>query len=296
MTKYSLTKILRRRISEGVREIRRLKLDRVNEDYLIEKIRALLNIGYVSRCLNINKPKVYRVRPNKNGKLFENARQLWWPPPEHITERGRLNKVGQSIFYCSDREDTAVLEKRPEQGEILTILECDLIDPNVQPFIAEVGIHEHPGRLNPKYGGTPPEQDIQLKDFTRREGIQETSPLLRQFLVDEFQRIVEPGHDYEYKITIAIAEILINEPELVDIKGNVVPDKGIDGLCYPSIAADSKGVNVALKTEAADRLYKPISCKVCRVEEVKDIAYYVLGELISSESVAGDGTINWKGR
>ena len=226
--------------------------------------------------------------------LFKNTRQLWWPPPERITERGRLNKLGQSIFYCSDREDTAVLEKRPTQGEILTILKCDLVDPNVQPFITEVGIHEYPGRFNPKYGGTPPEQDLQLKEFTRREGIQQTNPLLREFLVNEFQKVVELGHDYEYKITIAIADILINEPELVDISGNAVPGINIDGLSYPSIAAESKGVNVALKTEAADRLYKPVSCKVCRVEEVKDSTHYVLGGFTSSESIAEDGTINWQ--
>lgn len=296
MTKYTLTKILKKRIDEAARNIRKLKLDRVNEDHLTEQVRALLKIGYVSRCLYLNKGKVYRVRSNKDGKLFENVRDLWWPPPEAVKERGRLNRIGQSVFYCSDREDTAVLEKRPVQGEILTILECDLIDPEVQPFVTEVGIHEYPGKFNPKYGGTPQDQDLQLKEFTRREGIQETNPLLRNFLVSEFQKTVEPGRDYEYKITIAISDILLNEPELVDNDGKLVPGVSLDGLSYPSIAAESKGVNVALKTDAADRLYKAVSCRVSRVERVINAARYELAELISSESIADDGTINWESR
>jgi hypothetical protein len=291
MAKYSHAKIFRLRVQKQLYLVRRLNLKTVNEDYLKRQLRALLKTGYVSRLLNISHPKIYRVRINEGHKLFGNAKQLWWPPPECIKEKGRLNDIGQSIFYCSDSESTAVLEKRPKQGDIITILESELIDPNKQPLVTEVGIHEYTGSFNPKYGGTPPAQDLELKEFTQREGISNTNPILRDYLNHEITKIVDKGNEHEYKTTIAIADILMNEPEL--IKNGRVVSGVIDGLSYPSIAAQYMGANIGLRCEAADQLYKPVSCKVCIIEQVKDIAHYDMGEIQTSKSIETDGTINW---
>src|ERR1700742_377715 len=145
MTRYSHTKLFRIRVNKQLQLVRRLNLKTVNEEYLRREIRTLLETGYVSRLLYVNHSRVYRVRINEGRTLFENARQLWWPPPEAIKEKGRLNDIGQSIYYCSDSESTAVLEKRPAEGAIITILESELIAPSKQPLVTEVGIHEYTG-------------------------------------------------------------------------------------------------------------------------------------------------------
>lgn len=284
---------LKHSIETRIRDLEALDLAAVDELYLETQIRELLNFGYVSRLLYISLPKIYRVRINENNEAFENARQLWWPPSECIKEIGRLNRIGESVFYCSDSEDTAIIEKQPRGRDVLTLLEAELIDPSEQALVTELGIHEFAGKSNPRYGGTPPDFDVRLKQFMRSEGISQTNPLLRDYLIKEFLKDVDANRKHEYKTTIAIAHILIDEPGLVNEDGILIPTIQIDGLSYPSIASERLGANFALRTDAADRLYKPVACTVYRVEDRKDATHYTVGELIKSKSIHPDGRINW---
>ena len=281
-------------IKARIRDLKKLDLATVNDAYLERQIRELLDVGYVSRLLYINLPRVYRVRINENNKPFKNTRQLWWPPPGSIKEIGRLNRIGESVFYCSDSEDTAIIEKQPRERDVLTVLEAALIDPSKQALVTELGVHEFSGKSNPKYGGTPPGSDLRLKQFTKSEGISQTNPLLRDYLTKEFLKDVAPNKKHQYKTTIAIAHILINDPEIVNEEdGMPVPSIKIDGLSYPSIASEKLGANFALRIEAADRLYKPVACTVYRVEKRKTATSYTVGTLMKSESIQPNGTIDW---
>lgn len=293
MAKYSQSKLMRLEIRRRIHDLRKLNLTTVKDAYLEQRVRELLNIGYVARPLLVNASEAYRVRLNEGGKLFTNTKDLWYPPANYIKAKGRVNDVGESVFYYSDTEDTAVIEKRPELGDILTVLKAELIDPKVRPHVMVLGIHEFTARSNPNYGGTPPEFDEKQKQFLEREGISKTNPLLQAYLTEEFMRQVNPGNEHEYKITIAITKILMNEPELLNEDGSPAVGAIIDGFAYPSIAADNVGANVALKTESADRLYRPVSCTLYRVEEKKDDTHYTVGKLKWSTSIEADGTVNW---
>ncbi len=292
MTQYSRSKFLRHSIKERTSALKNLDLASVDVVYLESQIRDLLNIGYVSRLQKVRHPRVYRVRINDTNEPFENTRELWWRKPECNKVRGRVNDVGESVFYCSDSENTAVIEKQPEMGDVLTVLEAELVDPNKMPLVVELGLHEFTGKSNPNYGGIPWESDFKQKDFMKREGISQTNPLLRDYLVSEFMKSVSPGKEHEYKTTIAIARILIG-PGIVNDDGEWVRDIKIDGLSYPSIASEKLGVNSAILREAADRLYRPAACTVYRVQKRESSIHYGLGELMRSESIDVDGTINW---
>ena len=294
VTKHFPSNVIERGIEERVLALKALDLAKVGQSQIHANIRSLLSIGYVSRLLEIDGTKLYRVRINTDDKPFENTRELWWPPAQCIKARGRLNDVGESIFYSSDSEDTAVIEMRPNAGDVLTVLEVEFIDPTVRPLVTELGIHELTGKSNPNYGGIPPEVDVKQKEFMRREGISETSPLLRAYLTDEFVKIVARGREYEYKTTIAIAHILVDEPAaVVSDDRRAVTSIRIDGLAYPSIASDRLGVNIALRTQAADSLCRPAACTVYRVQELSG-NHYVLGELMKSEFIEHGGTIGWQ--
>jgi hypothetical protein len=296
MAKYTQSKLMKLSINEKIRALRKLNLATVNETYLENQVRELLNIGYVARPLIVNAPKAYRVRINENKKLFENAQDLWYPPPKCIKAKGRVNDIGESIFYYSDSEDTAIIEKRPNPGEYLTVLEAELIDPNNHPLIMVLGIHEFTARSNPNYGGTPPELDVKQKRFLKKEGISQTNPILQAYLAKEFMRQVTLGNEHEYKITITIAKILMNEPELLNEDGSTAVGITVDGFAYPSIASNNLGANVALKTESADRLYRPVACTLYCVEGKQDDTHYTIGKLMWSTSIEEDGTINWEER
>lgn len=293
MAKYSQTKLMRLEINRRIRALRNLNLVTVDERYLEGQVRELLNIGYVARPLIVNASIAFRVRINDGERLFTNTKELWHPPPQYITAKGRVNDVGESVFYYSDSENTAVIEKRPELGDILTVLEAELIDPNKQPRVMVLGIHEYTAQSNPNYGGTPPQYDAKQKQFTDREGISKTNPLLQAYLTKEFMRQVSPGNEQEYKITIAIAKILMNEPELLNEDGSRVEGVTVDGFAYPSIASNNLGANVALRTDSADQLYKPVAATVYQVEEKRDETHYTVGKLKWSTSIEEDGTINW---
>jgi hypothetical protein len=156
-----------------------------------------------------------------------------------------------------------------------------------------LGIHEFTGRSNPKYGGTPPELDVRQKQFLEKEGISKTNPILQAYLTEEFMRQISPGNEHEYKITIAITKILMNEPELLNEDGSPAVGVTVDGFAYPSIASNNLGANVALRTASADRLYKPVAATVYRVEEKKDDTHYRIGKLMWSTSIDANGRINW---
>ena len=85
----------------------------------------------------------------------------------------------------------------------------------------------------------------------------------------------------------------MDQPEIVNDYGMPVPGIKIDGLSYPSIASDKFGANVALRIEAADRLYRPVGCILYRVEKRENSTHYTVGELMRSKSIEPDGTINW---
>lgn len=283
---------MKKLMEQRIAELKKLDLFTVECAYLENQIRELLNAGYVSRLLNIRHPIVYRVRINETNEPFKNTRELWWPKPECIKVKGRLNDVGESVFYCSDSENTAIIEKQPKLGEVLTVVEAELIDRKKMPLVVELGLPEFTGKSNPNYGGIAPESDFRQKQFMKREGISQTSPLLRDYLVSEFMKSVAPGNEHEYKTTIAIARILM-APGIVNDNGEWMSNITVDGLSYPSIASEKLGVNTAIRTESAESLYRPVRCIVYRVQEHGSRAHYRVGELMKSRSIEPDGTIDW---
>jgi len=151
-----------RSIETRIRALDTLDLLHADELHLERQIRELLNVGYVSRLLYINQSKLYWVRINESNEPFKNTKELWWPQPERIKDIGRLNRIGEPIFYCSDSEETAIIEKQPSERDVLTVLELAPIDPRKQALVTELGIHEFSGTSNPNYGGTPPDLDLGL--------------------------------------------------------------------------------------------------------------------------------------
>jgi hypothetical protein len=56
----------------------------------------------------------YRIVPMPTAEMGA-------PPPERVTEPGRANRSGVSYFYGAEDENTAVAEKRPHRGMIITL-------------------------------------------------------------------------------------------------------------------------------------------------------------------------------
>ena len=295
MSKYSQTKLLRKAIQREIQSLKRIELRTANEKHVEQLIAHLLGHGHIQRILNVRSPKAFRVRINEKKELFENVEDLWWPRPEKVkVKRGRCNREDQPVFYYSDSEETAIIEKQPDEGDIITVLTSELIDPTKMPNLVSIGVHEFTGASNPNYGGTPPARDQKLQELLRREGLSKITPLLEAYLVGEFLKDVSANDEYEYKTTSSIGRLLTEKPEVVTEEGKTVNGAALDGIAYPSIRCDLLGANVALETNAADKLYRPVSCVVYRVEEANPKYPYTVSKLGWSKSIDDKGKIEWE--
>jgi len=136
-----------------IAELETLDLRSVEDDGVYQRVRRLMAL-YGARQTGLNPSnRFYRIRKNLDERirsnqglewyppLFSEVRSLWYPPAKRSMTRGRVNRPGESVFYCADSIDTAVLEMRAKVGEYLTILECAFVNDEVQPNIFEAGIH-----------------------------------------------------------------------------------------------------------------------------------------------------------
>lgn len=290
-----------------IAELEALDLRSAEDDGVYQRVGRLM-ARYGARQTGLNPSnRFYRIRKNLDERirsnqglewyppLFSEVRLLWYPPAKHSMTRGRVNRPGESVFYCADSIDTAVLEMRANVGEYLTILECTFVNDEVKPNIFEAGIHEGPGSFNPNYGDTPPDKDQQYQRYLDREGISEQTRLIREFLVKQFRKTVEPGSEHEYKITNSIAGVLLNEFGFLrktDLAPVEMEADGI-GIAYASIASEAKGANIAFTCAAADRLLKPVACGVFIVEESENSPWGAIRKTHRAKSITSSGDILW---
>jgi hypothetical protein len=116
-------------ISGLIEELEAVDLKHVEDGAIYQSVRRLMS-NYGARQTGLNPSnRVYRIRKNLSERirnnqglewyppLFSEVRALWYPPAKSSRTRGRVNRPGESLFYCADSIDTAVLEMRAKVGE-----------------------------------------------------------------------------------------------------------------------------------------------------------------------------------
>jgi hypothetical protein len=273
MQQNKLRLITRRIEALEKRDLRKAKISDL-EDELSDIMK-----GWATRPLLVEAKDVFRVRPNSSSELFRTVGDLWYPPRERTLRLGRANDIGKPVFYCADSVNTAFIENKiTTVNDSYTVLKCSRVHKN--PMVVDVGVHPLTARHNPNVGGTAPDGDTELRETLRRNGSWRGNELIRSFLLRQFSKIVLPGEEHQYKITIAASQLLLSS--------------NVDGICYPSVSSNSMGVNIAFKTEAVDRLYRPVECSVIRVLEIVGNPGYLVQETHRAKSIAQDWEINWE--
>lgn len=279
MARKSLFQTRPSEITRRLEDFRNRNLKKAKISTLKSELGNLME-DYVSASYPIQASSVYRVRKNKEDKLFKHKDCVWYPKPEFITTLGRCNNVGSPVFYCCDSKDTAVIEVKPTVGEHLTILKCELKDQNLLPVVMPLGVYERTGIHNPKLGIRSLEDELNRRGGLSKEAIRKNLKI-NSFLTEQFTKYVTYGNEHEYKITVALCELILGSNTLA-------------GVCYPSIAGGGLAVNIALTTNAVDKLYKPVSCQLVRVTQVYDNPGCQVDMLLETESIKDDGEIIWK--
>ncbi|MEG6512433.1 hypothetical protein V6C32_10965 [Desulforamulus ruminis] len=223
------------------------KIDLSHSDISVDNLKmqiAEIIEPFLIMVIGANFPKIYRCRINEDKKIFSNIKDLWYPRKEKILKLGRFNNIHEQVFYCATNYMVSVLEVNPDAGDVVTIMECELKESERQLKVPNIFLNKFksiPGiscNVNAIEINNKAQSILNNKENIRKH------TLIQKFLEFESVKEVKKGEEHNYKISVAVKEILFTIGEL-------------DGLCYPSIVVNKEAVNMALRPKAVDSYYVP---------------------------------------
>lgn len=241
-------------------DYRKVDLKRISESELFDltlKTLPCLNIS----CRNFQADtKLFRVRRKHLGMLFKNKNDAWYPDSKYITERQRLNDVGEPILYTSLDQATPFYESKAKIGDSFALFDyvvkkgqyIQATSVGMNEVVSEAMLNEQ-GKINNK--------------------------IIEQFLHTEFTKDVGNGTEYLYRISTMLAKNFYDVPNC-------------DGYMYPSVAI-GKGINIVVKPESVDKKLQLTGVTNVIVTSITDNG--VIGVDIESQTTSIDtqGNINY---
>lgn len=257
----------------------------------IDEIKAGLNevlaaYGTYTKSIGKGRHLFRAMKHNSKEELFSSLTRIY-PDPAFLTKLGRANREHQAMYYLSGDCVVALHEVRAEPGDVITILECSPRDNDLSPMLVPIGIDDLLERHGVKAGGDFPDASVRIQDL-----LQDDDKNLRKywmidkFVRSEFLKQVAEGHEHEYKTTVAIAELLLSYS---------IPSRQIDGLAYPTIAADWTHANIVLAPETFHHFYGPLVCHRIKIEGIlPDLGFSMDTQIgLMSNQISDDGAITW---
>ena len=228
---------------------------------------------------------LYRaMKHRKDEAHFVNVCRIY-PDPAFLNKLGRANREHEVVFYLSGDPVVALHEVRAAVGDNISVLSCR--PKNEAPLLIPIGINELMHKRGAKMGGDFPPPPDRIRTLLNNEPSHlRKYHLIEEFLIKEFLKDVAEGQEHAYKTTVAIAEFFFD----FDVPGE------IDGIGYPSIAAQWTHANVALLPEAFHRCYEPVTCQQITVEAMlPDLGLrHCHDRAAITDDIRADGTIHWK--
>lgn len=257
-----------------------MDLETVEVDEIKSELRILDN--YVIDALPIN-AGTYVYRGVKRITKPLNKSELTYPDPSRINNYQRANRPREPIFYCSSDIRVLFVELGLKPGDHVAISKW-LVEEKI--IVMTIGyIHEeleHTGSVR---------KAPNLLSKLDHSPNPEQSKLIYKYLSEVFSRVVEAGHEYEHKITVAIAELLVDGS--MEFKNGTKAE--LAGIIYPTIAGDGYGENLAIKTAYVDTVFRLEEVRYIRVENHSAIFGHRHPTIDFANTFKNDGTIEWKG-
>ncbi len=210
----------------------------------------------------LNNQQFYRVRKisaSKKKPDLNLVRSFSYPDPHLIDKNGRANIKDTTVFYCSDRFNTAVLEVCPEPGDTLYVsfwnMDCDR-DIVYKGYLPLKSMKDR-SRL----------YELALKDFNHYQ----------QMLIDH-----KVDHKMEQLVYIydVITEVFTMGKEPYNFSSYLAHSMmynyfGIDFLLYPSRQTQFTGNNMAIHPNFVDQF---MTLERVYTLEIKDVSIKVGGD------------------
>lgn len=244
----------------------------------VQEVIDLLMEGFSARLMGLRPPCLFRARKSDKDTVFKEINELWYPPKEYVGI-GRLNRPNESVFYCSDDQNVALLEVRPNVGEKITMLQC-IIKDDYHLRLLPIGIQRYLIDKHPEFEKIPFEDELPEHIFPNDEDFKKNN-LIHDYFVKQLTKVVDSSRQFEYHTTVAMSINYLN------------PLNNIDGILYPSVASRHKGKNLVLKPKIADEYLVPIAAWEYFVQKKIDTLTYECICLNSSREIK-NGSIIWE--
>jgi hypothetical protein len=201
---------------------------------------------------------------------------IWdfWHPPVAVCQLGRANRTGKPMLYCSTAFEPVFYEARPQVGDVLAIIKYETtgnLVANRVGYTPETFALLKATRAVPDYG---------LLDVHKYSDV---GKLVNDFLAEVFCQEVPPAERWRYKISAAVAEVLLG--------ATAAP---INDLMYPTVPMWGGDDNVALKPDYALGNLRPVHAQFVRVTDVA-LPTMTYDHLDEARTFGPDGSIRWLG-
>jgi hypothetical protein len=206
-------------------------------------------------------------------------RDLSYPPSEHA-KANRANRERKPIFYCADREIGAYQELEVSESDEV-IVSYWKIDNPFQVF--NIGKTHFMATVT-----TVPKS--QVTDEQKAVLDSEASEVFGYFLGQLFTMPVVRGkNDYIYKLSIALAETLVEWPYKEPIL--------CGGIIYPStkFSLNEKVDNLALTPQCADQCLKWRRAEHIKINKIRNTNAIDITRLDFCQETDDKGRLIWKG-
>jgi hypothetical protein len=264
-------------IRREIRALENLDLRAHGPDEFFPRVRSISR-GYMWMT-RVIRDEFFAFRARRLSAPPESVSELWHPPARLITRIGRANDVNEPVLYTSSNGVTAVSELRPAPGETFCVMELRLREPGRGLHLHELALAESSERRSVEEAIPVFHQSYRGRAHLQNAENVAKLDAIRQFMVDQFIRVVLPGHEYLYGVTLAIAMYHRNP--------------GIDGLMYPSVARKLTGTNAVFTATMSDRLFRPTKFYMVRVDEVDADSIPSLCVIQDAKYLGSDGRIYW---
>lgn len=237
---------------------------------------------------------LYRTRVHeRNEGFFENPFDLWHRRDvNRIATFGRANEPVQSIFYCSDNKDVAMLEtsriSRLQETKDHEILTTGIWKVERELRIGHIIGNTTIDGLNMTVDGLQITFEELVKKF-QTEKSKDHLKVLDLFSM-EFTRDAH-GETRNYLISCAFANYIFENSGFDPRLGRVATPSGI---LYPSVVVRTQGMNLALKGDVIeDGSVKLIQAVRSTLKRTGETSYTEIESLVSQPIKHPSEKIEW---
>jgi hypothetical protein len=209
-----------------------------------------------------------------------------YPPAHRVTKLGRINRIGESVFYCSRAAPAVFYELRARPGDLIALSEWGVTEPL---WMHNLGYHQDALR---KMGGCNVVLRPRFSDPIPNEP--KTKAQLRRQLSLAFTEDIREGQEYRYKQSIAINELLFDGASPLPTHSDGPRSSRAAGTVYPALQMRGAADNVAIWPEFVDRTLRLKSIRYVLVEAADEArSSYTFLTVAMSNEFSGSGIV-WR--